>query len=217
MKTIKELKERYIKFEIPNALSHGLGVILGVIFLLMLIIPKIREGDTLGVVAFSIYGGSFILLFLASTIYHAVPFPKAKAILRVVDHISIYYFIAGSYTPAILLLTEGKFRIVFIILIWALALLGTFYKIFSYNKYDKTKIISLITYIGMGWLAIFLIKPIIQNAGLPLFLMLVAGGLIYTVGTFFYKSKKLKYNHLIWHFFVLAAAVVHFNGFYFFL
>lgn len=213
-----ELSEKdLLKIEIHNAISHGIGVVLGIVFLLMLIIPRIRSGDTLGVVAFSIYGGCFILLFSASTIYHAVPFPKVKPILRVFDHISIYYFIAGSYTPAILLLTEGWFRVFFISLIWAIALFGTVFKIVTYNKFDKTKIVSLITYILMGWLAIFLIRPILNNTSWKFLLLLVLGGLLYTVGTIFYKSNRFKYNHVIWHFFVLAAAIVHFNGFYFFL
>lgn len=213
-----ELSEKdLLKIDIHNAISHGIGVVLGIVFLLMLIIPRIRSGDTLGVVAFSIYGGCFILLFSASTIYHAVPFPKVKPILRVFDHISIYYFIAGSYTPAILLLTEGWFRVFFISLIWAIALFGTVFKIVTYNKFDKTKIVSLITYISMGWLAIFLIRPILNNTSWKFLLLLVLGGLLYTVGTIFYKSNRFKYNHVIWHFFVLAAAIVHFNGFYFFL
>lgn len=213
-----ELSEKdLLKIEIHNAISHGIGVVLGIVFLLILIIPRIRSGDTLGVVAFSIYGGCFILLFSASTIYHAVPFPKVKPILRVFDHISIYYFIAGSYTPAILLLTEGWFRVFFISLIWAIALFGTVFKIVTYNKFDKTKIVSLITYISMGWLAIFLIRPILNNTSWKFLLLLVLGGLLYTVGTIFYKSNRFKYNHVIWHFFVLAAAIVHFNGFYFFL
>lgn len=213
-----ELSEKdLLKIDIHNAISHGIGVVLGIVFLLMLIIPRIRSGDTLGVVAFSIYGGCFILLFSASTIYHAVPFPKIKPILRVFDHISIYYFIAGSYTPAILLLTEGWFRVFFISLIWAIALFGTVFKIVTYNKFDKTKIVSLITYISMGWLAIFLIRPILNNTSWKFLLLLVLGGLLYTVGTIFYKSNRFKYNHVIWHFFVLAAAIVHFNGFYFFL
>ena len=105
----------------------------------------------------------------------------------------------------------------FISLIWAIALFGTVFKIVTYNKFDKTKIVSLITYISMGWLAIFLIRPILNNTSWKFLLLLVLGGLLYTVGTIFYKSNRFKYNHVIWHFFVLAAAIVHFNGFYFFL
>lgn len=214
----KKIKpDKKIKLEILNAVSHGIGVILGIIFLFMLIIPRIKNHDKIGLVAFSIYGGSFILLFSASTVYHSVLNQKAKSILRVFDHVSIYYFISGSFTPAILLLTEGSFRIFFIILIWSLAILGTIFKIKTYNKFDKTKVASLIIYMTMGWLALFLIKPILVHSSWKFLFCLVLGGIIYSAGTYFYKSKKFYYNHFIWHCFVLAAAIVHFKGFYSFL
>lgn len=203
--------------EIHSSITHGIGVILGIIFLLMLILPSIRSGNTLSIVAFSIYGGCFILMFLMSTIYHAIQLPKAKSILRIFDHISIYYFIAGSFTPAILLLTSGKFRVFFIVLIWLVALLGTVFKVATYKSYDKLKSLSTIIYIAMGWLAIFLIKPILNATSWKFLLLLVIGGLLYTIGTFFYKSNRFKYNHVIWHLFVLAAAIVHFNAFYLYL
>ena len=209
-------KENLI-IEIHNSITHGIGVVLGVVFLLMLILPRIKSGNVTGVVAYSIYGGCFILMFLMSTIYHAVQLPKAKSILRIFDHISIYYFIAGSFTPAILLLTSGKFRVFFIILIWAIAVLGTIFKVATYKSYDKLKSISTFLYVGMGWLAVFLIKPILNNVSWKFLLLLVIGGLLYTIGTFFYKSNRFKYNHVIWHLFVLAAAIVHFNAFYLYL
>ncbi len=210
-------KKDKLLIEIHSSITHGIGVLLGVIFLLMLIIPQIRSGNVMGIVAFSIYGGCFILMFLMSTIYHAIQFPKAKSILRIFDHISIYYFIAGSFTPAILLLTSGKFRIFFIVLIWLVALSGTVFKIATYKSYDKLKSLSTIIYIAMGWLAIFLIKPILNSTSWKFLLLLVVGGLLYTIGTFFYKSSRFKYNHVIWHLFVLAAAIVHFNAFYLYL
>lgn len=217
MKNSLKIEKDILKQEISNSISHGIGVILGILFLVLLIIKNLNKDNTLGIVAFSIYGGSFILLFLASTIYHGVPFPRLKKILRVFDHISIYYFIAGSFTPIILLLTSGKFRIIFISLIWAIALFGTVFKIITYNKFDNTKVFSLITYISMGWLGVFLIKPILENASWKLLLFIILGGLLYTIGTYFYKSTKLKYSHFIWHLFVLGAAVMHFYGFYFYL
>ena len=207
----------FLKIEIANSISHGIGVLLGIIFLLMLIIPSAKDGDVLKTVAFSIYGGCFIFMFLMSTIYHAIQHKKAKQILRIFDHVSIYYFIAGSFTPVILLLTRGKFRLFFIILIWAIAIFGTVFKIATYQKYDKLKTISVIIYIAMGWLSVFLIKPIVNNATWKFMLLLVIGGLVYTAGTYFYKSKKFKYNHIIWHFFVLAAAIVHFVAFYIYI
>lgn len=207
----------YFKIEMANAISHGLGIFLGIIFLLMLIIPSVKSGNVLKVVAFSIYGGCFIFLFLMSTIYHAVQREKIKKILRIFDHVSIYYFIAGSFTPVILLLTRGRFRLFFIILIWAIALFGTVFKITTYKNYDKLKTISVIIYIAMGWLSVFLIKPIVTNTTWKFMFLLVLGGLIYTGGTYFYKSKRFKYSHVIWHFFVLGASIIHFIAFYLYI
>lgn len=207
----------YFKIEMANAISHGLGVLLGIIFLLMLIIPSVKSGNVLKVVAFSIYGGCFIFLFLMSTIYHAVQREKIKKILRIFDHVSIYYFIAGSFTPVILLLTRGRFRLFFIILIWTIAIFGTVFKITTYKNYDKLKTISVIIYIAMGWLSVFLIKPIVTNTTWKFMFLLVLGGLVYTGGTYFYKSKRFKYSHVIWHFFVLAASIIHFIAFYLYI
>lgn len=207
----------YFKIEMANAISHGLGIFLGIIFLLMLIIPSVKSGNVLKVVAFSIYGGCFIFLFLMSTIYHAVQSEKIKKILRIFDHVSIYYFIAGSFTPVILLLTRGRFRLFFIILIWAIAIFGTVFKITTYKNYDKLKTISVIIYIAMGWLSVFLIKPIVTNTTWKFMFLLVLGGLVYTGGTYFYKSKRFKYSHVIWHFFVLAASIIHFIAFYLYI
>lgn len=207
----------YFKIEMANAISHGLGIFLGIIFLLMLIIPSVKSGNVLKVVAFSIYGGCFIFLFLMSTIYHAVQREKIKKILRIFDHVSIYYFIAGSFTPVILLLTRGRFRLFFIILIWAIALFGTVFKITTYKNYDKLKTISVIIYIAMGWLSVFLIKPIVTNTTWKFMFLLVLGGLVYTGGTYFYKSKRFKYSHVIWHFFVLGASIIHFIAFYLYI
>lgn len=207
----------YFKIEMANAISHGLGIFLGIIFLLMLIIPSVNSGNVLKVVAFSIYGGCFIFLFLMSTIYHAVQREKIKKILRIFDHVSIYYFIAGSFTPVILLLTSGRFRLFFIILIWAIALFGTVFKITTYKNYDKLKTISVIIYIAMGWLSVFLIKPIVTNTTWKFMFLLVLGGLVYTGGTYFYKSKRFKYSHVIWHFFVLGASIIHFIAFYLYI
>lgn len=207
----------YFKIEMANAISHGLGIFLGIIFLLMLIIPSVKSGNVLKIVAFSIYGGCFIFLFLMSTIYHAVQREKIKKILRIFDHVSIYYFIAGSFTPVILLLTSGRFRLFFIILIWAIALFGTVFKITTYKNYDKLKTISVIIYIAMGWLSVFLIKPIVTNTTWKFMFLLVLGGLVYTGGTYFYKLKRFKYSHVIWHFFVLAASIIHFIAFYLYI
>ncbi len=205
-------KDRII-LEIWNAITHGAGVVLGVVFLVMLILRSVHEKNRTALVAYCIYGACFILMFLMSTLYHAIQHKKAKSVLRIFDHISIYFFIAGSFTPPILLLTSGWQRVVFLIVMWVLAVLGTIYKVAIKSKMDKYKGLSTVLYIGMGWMAIFLIKPVIYHRYWQFGVLMLLGGLLYTFGTLFYKSKKLKYNHVIWHLFVLSAAVVHFNAF----
>lgn len=211
--SIEAIKKEDIKLEIWNSVTHGFGVILGIVFLVVLMIMHVKGHNKLGVIGFAVYGACFIFMFLMSTLYHAVQNPKAKRVLRLFDHISIYYFIAGSFTPIILLTLEGKSRIIFLIVMWTIALLGTIYKIMSFNSFDKYKMLSTLIYIGMGWMAVFLIRPMLQKFPTSVMIWILIGGIIYTVGTFFYKSKKLTYNHVIWHFFVLAAAISHFIGF----
>ena len=208
-----EVKKKYtLKEEIANGITHGLGVIFGIVSLVVLLMLSIRNGDTVAVVAFSIYGACFILMYLSSTLYHSVTNEKAKSILRVFDHSSIFLFIAGSYTPIALLTMTGKLRIGVLVATWSIALLGVIFKILTYNKFDKFKIVSLAIYIGMGWLAVFTIKPIIEMTSIGFFLWILAGGLLYTFGTIFYSMKKIPYNHAIWHMFVLAASAAHFVG-----
>ncbi|MDO5043969.1 MAG: hemolysin III family protein [Coriobacteriia bacterium] len=206
-----------IKLEIWNSISHGVGAILGVVFLVLLLVQQAKHGNALGVVAYAIYGSSFIFLFLMSTLYHSIQAPRAKAVLRVFDHISIFYLIAGSYTPCILLITDGPLRIVMLVLIWTLALGGTVFKALTAKKYDSFKKLSTILYIAMGWFAIVILKPLIENSSWQFMLFIVLGGLLYTAGTIFYRNKSLKYHHVIWHFFVLAGACLHFVAFYCFL
>ncbi|HZK33481.1 MAG TPA: hemolysin III family protein [Tissierellaceae bacterium] len=205
-------KKYTIKEEIINGITHGLGVVFGVVSLIVLLVLSIRSGNTLATVAFSIYGACFILMFLSSTLYHSIGNKKAKSILRVFDHSSIFLFIAGSYTPIALLTMTGRLRIGILIAVWSIAILGVLFKILTYNKFDKYKAVSLILYIGMGWLAVFTIKPIIQMTSIGFFMWILGGGLLYTLGTVFYSIKKIPYNHAIWHLFVLAASVLHFVG-----
>lgn len=212
----KEKMKDSTKIEIANAITHGLGVIMGIVFLLMLVIPSALRGETVKVVAFSLYGAFFIFMFLSSTIYHSITNVKAKKILRVLDHSSIYLFIAGTYIPIILLVLKGKLKIALLVLICSLAFIGVLYKIFSYGKYDKYKGLSTLLYIGMGWIAIFFIKPILNATSPMFFFWILLGGLLYSGGTYFYK-KDSKYAHVIWHIFVLAAAVAQFMGIYLYL
>lgn len=207
--------KKYTKIEeIINGITHGMGVVFGIFALTILLILSIRKGDIPSIVSFSIYGACIILMFLSSTLYHSIPMEKAKKVLRVFDHSSIFLFIAGTYTPIVILTLTGALRIGVLVSIWAIALSGVVFKIFTYGKFDKYKAISLIIYIGMGWTAIIPIKAIINATSINFFLWILGGGLLYTLGTIFYGIKKIPFNHGIWHIFVLAASVVHFVGIY---
>lgn len=205
-------KKYTIGEEVANGITHGLGVIFGVVSLIVLLVLAIREKNTLAIVAFSIYGACFILMYLSSTLYHSISNEKAKRVLRVFDHSSIFLFIAGTYTPIALLTMTGPLRIGILIAVWTIAILGVLFKILTHNKLDKYKVVSLILYIGMGWLTVFTVKPIIEMTSLGFFMWILGGGLLYTLGTIFYSIKKIPYNHAIWHLFVLAASVLHFVG-----
>lgn len=216
MKKLNELNATKKKYtlgeEIANGITHGIGVIFGIVSLVVLLMLSIESGNTVAIVAFSIYGACFILMYLCSTLYHSITNEKAKKILRVFDHSSIFLFIAGSYTPIALLTMTGYLRIGILVATWSIALLGVIFKILTYNKFDKFRVVSLIMYIGMGWLAVFTVKPIIEMTSIGYFMWILAGGLLYTLGTIFYGLKKIPYNHAIWHIFVLAASAAHFVG-----
>lgn len=206
-----------LKLEILNSVTHGIGVPLGILFLVILILTQVRRHSIPGIVAYAIYGGCFIWLFLCSTVYHAVQPPKAKAILRIFDHTAIYLFIAGSFTPPIFFLTQGLPRILFMALIWTIAIAGTLFKIITYKNYDKWIRVTVFLYIAMGWLGLLFLKPIIQYGLWKFFFFIALGGVLYTVGTYFYRKTAWRWHHVIWHLFVLAAAVTQFFGFYLYL
>lgn len=210
--------KKYSKIEeIFNGITHGIGVVFGIFALTILLILSIRKGDIPSIVSFSIYGACIILMFLSSTLYHSITIDKAKSVLRVFDHSSIFLFIAGTYTPIVILTLTGGLRIGILISVWAIALAGVGFKIFTYGKFDKYKAVSLIIYIGMGWIAILPIKAIISATSVNFFLWILGGGLLYTLGTIFYGFRKIPFNHGIWHLFVLAASIVHFVGIYLYL
>jgi hemolysin III len=207
------LTKRYtLKEEIANSISHGLGVVFSIVALTILLVYSISKSDVTATVAFSIYGASGIFLYLASTLYHSFRIEGVKRILRVFDHSSIYLYIAGCYTPIALLGMEGGWRIGIIVSVWLIAIGGITFKIITYKSMEKYKKYSLAIYLAMGWLAVTTIKPLLANLPVSFLMYLLAGGLVYTVGTIFYAFKKIPFNHAIWHLFVLAGTVVHFLG-----
>ena len=178
--------------EIANAVSHGLGALLSVAGLTLLIIYAMIEGDVVRVTSFAIYGGSLVTLFLASTLYHAICHEGAKKVLKLIDHCAIYLLIAGTYTPLMLLTLEESVG-------YIMLGFGTQYKF-----------ISLATYLGMGFISLFIIHHLYQALSAEGLALLAIGGIIYASGVYFYVQKNIPYNHAIWHIFVLGGASCHF-------
>ena len=200
--------------EIANSISHGAGVIFGIVALFLLLITAVQMNDTLRIVSASIYGASVILLFLASTLYHAVQHRPTKSVLKLVDHCAIYLLIAGSYTPFLLLTLGGGFGATLMVIVWTIAVAGILFKLFSNHRFHN---LSVITYLAMGWFALVGAYQLAMNlhwAGIGL---LVAGGVIYSLGVIFYQVERIPFNHAIWHLFVLGGCVCHFLAVYYFV
>ncbi len=193
--------------EIANSITHGVGVALAVAGLSALVLLAVIYGDVWRVVSFSIYGGSLIILYLASTLYHAVQHQKTKEILRVFDHAAIYVLIAGTYTPFLMISIRGALGWTLLVFVWGLALLGIAWKIFFIGRLE---VLATIVYILMGWMCVFIFKEMVLNVPPPGVAFLFAGGIVYTLGVIFYAWNKLPYNHAIWHLFVLGGSVFHF-------
>ena len=206
--------------EILHAVTHGIGAVLAIVALVFLILKAVGMGaGAAAVTAVSIYGGSAIFLYLASTIYHACYNLKAQSFLEVFDHAGIYLKIAGSYTPFALITLPDLTGKIILAVVWSLAAVGVALKFVVHffsglRKYDW---ISLASYIGMGWIAIFVVHELLKNLSLPGFIWLVAGGLCFTVGAGFYAWKSRAYTHTIWHLFVLAGSICHFVAIYWFV
>ncbi len=200
--------------EFANSITHGIGAILSIVGLIMLLYISIQKEDIWRIVSFAIYGATLIFLYISSTIYHSVTDKRKKYIFRILDHIAIYLLIAGSYTPLTLVLLRGLLGRIIFGVVWLIALAGIFMKIFFFSK---TKILSMILYIIMGWLIVVATKPIISILPTGILYLLIVGGFCYSIGIIFYIIPKVPYNHTIWHIFVLAGSFTHFLGYYFFL
>lgn len=194
--------------EICHCTIHGLGIILSIAGLVILAAFSSVYGNAWTVVSTALFGASMIILYTASTLYHAVPNAQAKKILKKFDHIAIYYLIAGTYTPFLLVNLRGALGWTIFGIIWGLALLGTVLKLVTSGS--GTKIWSIGLYLLMGWMIVFASKSLYAHISTAGLVFLVLGGLFYTFGIFFYVWKSKKYTHAIWHFFVLAGTIMHF-------
>jgi len=190
-----------------NALTHGIGTALAVTGLVLLIVFAAMYGDIWHIVSFSIYGSTLVLMYLVSTLYHALRNRRAKDILKVLDHSAIYLLIAGTYTPFTLITLHGRLGWVLFGVVWGLAIAGIIFKIFCVKRFH---ILSTVLYLLMGWLVVSVVKPLVAGIPGPGLAWLVAGGLLYSSGTVFYIRKKKAFNHAVWHVFVMAGSVCHF-------
>ncbi|MCD2259386.1 hemolysin III family protein [Psychroserpens luteolus] len=196
-----------------NAWSHGIGAALGIAGLVLLIV--FLKGETpYGLFSVIIYGISIIVLFLASTFYHAVKGDKRKHYFRIVDHISIYLLIAGTYTPVLLIMLSDSLGWVLFWVVWGIAAFGVILKLFFTGRFET---FSTLLYLVMGWLIVFDFSTLADRLDTNGLYLLFAGGLLYTVGIVFYAIDKIPYNHVIWHLFVLGGAICHFFMVYFFV
>jgi hemolysin III len=195
------------KEEIANAITHGLGVLLSVAALVVLIVFALVDGNVWHVVSFSIYGATMLMLYTCSTLLHSFPQGRVKDVFEIFDHASIYLFIAGTYTPVLFILVKGGLGWTLFGIIWGLALGGTVFKVFFIKRF---LFLSTFGYIAMGWLAVFILNPILAEVPAQGAALLVTGGVLYTLGSVFFVWRKVPYHHAIWHVFVLAGSICHF-------
>ena len=213
MGMLKEVKTQTIGEEIANSISHGVGAGLSVAALVLLIVRAVHTSGALGVVSASLYGGSLVLLYLLSCLYHALAQTKARKVFQILDHCSIFILIVGTYTPIALNFIGGALGwTIFGIQAGCMAL-GIVFNAINMEKWKKA---SLVLYVIMGWMIVFSIKSILAFTATALW-FLVLGGISYTVGIIFYKKKELKFFHFIWHIFVLGGSVLHFFCIYFYV
>ena len=210
------VKKTNIQFYSPteeklNIWSHAFGIFLSIIALVLLIIKAVQQDNIWMMISFPIFGVSLILLYLASTLYHASKEPQKRFKLKVFDHAAIYVLIAGSYTPFTLVSLNGETGWLIFSMVWVMAFTGIMLKLFFTGKF---KIVSTAMYVLMGWLIVFYFQDLTAHLHEKGVFYLILGGVLYTIGAILYSIKKIKFNHAIFHFFVLAGSFCHFLSIY---
>jgi hemolysin III len=203
-----------LREELAHGISHGIGVGLAIVGLVFLLIAAIRYGNSRHIVSAAVYGSSLILLYLASTLYHLISNPHVKRVFQKLDHSMIYILIAGTYTPLTLVTLHGGWGWTLFGLVWGMAVCGLVLEAVLPRRIGW---LSLVLYLGMGWLVIIAGKPLLAALATGGLILLVAGGLFYSLGVIFYVWKKLSFNHAIWHLFVMAGSAAHFFAILFYV
>ena len=209
-------KKTNIQFYSPteeklNIWSHAFGIFLSIIALVLLILKAVQQDNIWMMISFPIFGVSLILLYLASTLYHASKEPQKRFKLKVFDHAAIYVLIAGSYTPFTLVSLNGETGWLIFSMVWVMAFTGIILKLFFTGRF---KVISTAMYVLMGWLIVFYFQDLTAHLHEKGVFYLILGGVLYTIGAILYSIKKIKFNHAIFHFFVLAGSFCHFLSIY---
>ncbi len=197
-----------------NIFSHGFGFALSIIGLILLVLRANELGEIKHLISFSVFGASLVMLYAASTLYHSAKSHVLRYRLNIVDHAAIYVLIAGTYTPFAMVTLEGTIGWIIFGVIWAMALCGVILKLFYTGRYQ---ILSTIMYVVMGWIVVFAIKPLLENLSDTGFLWLLSGGISYTLGAVIFSLHKIKFNHAIFHMFVLFGSFSHFIAIYYYV
>lgn len=200
--------------ELWNVITHGFGLLLSISALVLLIVFSSLNLTAWHIVSYTIYGVSLVILYLASTTYHMSKRPKLRLRLNIFDHSAIYVLIAGTYTPILLVTLRGPWGWSLFGVVWGFALTGIILKLFYTGRFDK---LSTLMYVFMGWLALIAIYPLVINMSVPGLIWLLIGGIFYTIGALFYLKNSLKYNHAIFHVFVLLGSISHFVCIFFYV
>ncbi|MCC6724446.1 MAG: hemolysin III family protein [Saprospiraceae bacterium] len=193
--------------ELANAITHGLGLLFCIIAMPILLNNALKSNSTGLFLAALVFGFGMLMVYASSTLYHAIRHEKIKDWFLILDHISIYFLIAGTYTPLVVKYLPHSDAVVFLSVMWGMVAIGTVFKLFFTGKFGY---LSLILYILMGWMIVFIAKPVMQNVPASLLWWIAIGGISYMVGVLFYLKSHVKYCHAIWHCFVLGGTVSHY-------
>jgi hemolysin III len=203
----RRFTQRISTDELVNSVIHGLGLALSIVGFVVLLVLAAMHGGAWRIASCAIYGSTLVCLYTASTLYHGIPSKRLKRALKIFDHSAIYFLIAGTYTPFLLVNLRGGWGWSLLGIIWGLAVAGVTFKFWFVNHF---RILSTAIYLGMGWLALIAAKPLLQHVSLGGIELLIAGGLLYTIGIVFFATRRVPYHHAIWHGFVLAGSICHY-------
>ncbi|PWA13233.1 hemolysin D [Pueribacillus theae] len=200
--------------EIANAVTHGIGALLSIAALVLLVVFASLNGTAWHIVSLSIFGATMLLLYASSTLVHSFPEGKAKNLFEIFDHGAIYLFIAGTYTPFLFIVVKGALGWTLFGIVWGIALIGVIFKVFFVKKF---LFLSTIFYVAMGWIIIFAWNSLVASLASNGVLLLVVGGILYTIGTIFYVWRLFPFHHAVWHLFVIGGSTFHFLSVFFYV